>query len=103
MLGVADALNVTFGDVLIVNLFFEITPFCTSIMSQSAATGNIYHARNMDFGLAMPELSASLRDVAVDVDVDFDVDVDVDFHVNVHVEVHKIGLCRGGSRLPLVQ
>ena len=68
MLGVADALNVTFGDVVIVNLFFEITPFCTSIMSQSAATGKIYHARNMDFGLAMPELSASLRDVAIDVE-----------------------------------
>jgi hypothetical protein len=62
MLGVADALNVTFGDVVIVNLFFEITPFCTSIVSQSAASGLIYHARNMDFGLAMPQLSASLRD-----------------------------------------
>ena len=68
MLGVADALNVTFGDVVIVNLFFEITPFCTSIVSQSAASGLIYHARNMDFGLAMPQLSASLRDIAIDVE-----------------------------------
>ena len=68
MLGVADALNVTFGDVVIVNLFFEITPFCTSIVSQSAASGSIYHARNMDFGLAMPQLSASLRDIAIDVE-----------------------------------
>lgn len=68
MLGVADVLNVTFGDVVVVNLFFEITPFCTSIVSQSAASGKIYHARNMDFGLAMPELSASLRDIAVDVE-----------------------------------
>jgi hypothetical protein len=68
MLGVAEALNVTYGDVVIVNLFFEITPFCTSIVSQNAVTGKIYHSRNMDFGLAMPQLSASLRDIAVDVE-----------------------------------
>ena len=35
MLGVADALNVTFGDVVIVNLFFEITPFCTCLLYTS--------------------------------------------------------------------
>ena len=67
MLGVADVLNVTFGDVALVNLFFEITPFCTSIVSQSAS-GRVYHGRNMDFGLAMPTLSENLRDIAVDVE-----------------------------------
>ena len=50
-----------------VNSFFEITPFCTSIVSQSAS-GRVYHGRNMDFGLAMPTLSENLRDIAVDVE-----------------------------------
>lgn len=68
MQGVADILNVTLGDVFLVNLFFEITPFCTSIVTQSSSTGRIYHGRNMDFGLGMPELSENLREIAVDVE-----------------------------------
>lgn len=53
---------------VLVNLFFEITPFCTSIVAQSSSTGRVYHARNMDFGLGMPALSENLRDIAVDVE-----------------------------------
>ena len=67
MQGIADALNVTLGDVVMVNLFFEMTPFCTSIVAQSTA-GRVYHARNMDFGLAMPTLSENLREIAVEVE-----------------------------------
>ena len=68
MRGVGDVLNVTLADVLLVNLFFEITPFCTSIVTQSSSTGRVYHARNMDFGLGMPSLSKNLRDIVVDVE-----------------------------------
>lgn len=68
MRGVAEILNVTLADVLLVNLFFEITPFCTSIVTQSSSTGHVYHARNMDFGLGMPALSENLRNIAVDVE-----------------------------------
>ena len=68
MRGVGDVLNVTLADVLLVNLFFEITPFCTSIVTQSSSTGRVYHARNMDFGLGMPSLSENLRDIVVDVE-----------------------------------
>lgn len=67
MQGIADVLNVTLADVVLVNLFFEITPFCTSIVTQSCSTGRVHHARNMDFGLGMPALSEKLRDIAVDV------------------------------------
>jgi hypothetical protein len=68
MRGVADVLDVNFGDIVLLNLFFELTPFCTSIVTQSSSTGHVYHARNMDFGLGMPVLSENLRDIAVDVE-----------------------------------
>ena len=68
MQGIAAALNVTFGDVLLVNFFFEITPFCTSILAQNSRTGHLFHARNLDFGFGMPSFSDNLRDLAMDVE-----------------------------------
>ena len=68
MQGIAAALNVTFGDILLVNFFFEITPFCTSVIARSSSTGHLYHARNLDFGFGMPSFSENLRDLAMDVE-----------------------------------
>ena len=68
MQGIAAALNVTFGDILLVNFFFEITPFCTSVIARSSSTGHLYHARNLDFGFGMPSFLGNLADLAMDVE-----------------------------------
>jgi len=51
MRGYAEGLNVSFNDVVLYNLFYELTAYCTSIVAQDK-TGNIYHARNLDYYFA---------------------------------------------------
>jgi acid ceramidase len=38
------------GEIVLYNVFYEIFTLCTSIVG-SDANGNMYHARNLDFGL----------------------------------------------------
>lgn len=55
MRGVAKALNISLGDVVYTNLYYEFDAACTSIVAQQT-NGTIYHGRNMDYGL--PNLQA---------------------------------------------
>jgi len=48
------------------NLGYEITDDCTSIVAQTTG-GKIYHARNMDFGIGMG-FTASLREALVQIE-----------------------------------
>ncbi|XP_055333052.1 acid ceramidase-like [Paramacrobiotus metropolitanus] len=52
MTGIAQASGVPLGEVYLYNLFYEFNALCTSIVSEDPS-GEIYHARNMDFGLFM--------------------------------------------------
>ncbi|KAL3881917.1 hypothetical protein ACJMK2_028303 [Sinanodonta woodiana] len=46
--GIAQALNCSLGDVVIANLIYDISAFCTSIVSQDDQ-GQIWHSRNLDY------------------------------------------------------
>ena len=52
MKGIATAANIPLGEIFLYNVFYEFNAFCTSIVAE-APNGEIYHARNMDFGLLM--------------------------------------------------
>lgn len=46
--GIAKAVKVNIGDIVLSNLMYDVTTFCTSIVSQDAK-GQIWHSRNLDF------------------------------------------------------
>ncbi|XP_012579731.1 PREDICTED: N-acylethanolamine-hydrolyzing acid amidase isoform X2 [Condylura cristata] len=46
--GMSDFLNFSLTDCLLVNLAYESTAFCTSIVAQDSS-GHIYHGRNLDY------------------------------------------------------
>ncbi len=50
MKGIANVTGLDVGEVLLYNIFYEVSSLCTSIVAQDD-TGNVYHARNLDFGL----------------------------------------------------
>lgn len=52
MRGIAIASGIPLGEIYLYNVFYEFNAFCTSIVSEDQA-GEIYHARNLDFGLLM--------------------------------------------------
>lgn len=52
MTGISKASGIPLGEIYLYNLFYEFNAFCTSIISENV-DGQIYHARNMDFGLFM--------------------------------------------------
>ncbi|KAI1705710.1 linear amide c-N hydrolase, choloylglycine hydrolase family domain-containing protein [Ditylenchus destructor] len=47
--GIAEATGVSVGDLAMLNIFYELSRFCTSIVAE-ADDGRLYHARNLDFG-----------------------------------------------------
>ncbi|CAJ0569473.1 unnamed protein product, partial [Mesorhabditis spiculigera] len=49
ILGFADAANIPVSKLVLLNLFYEISKGCTSIVAEDP-NGKIYHARNQDFG-----------------------------------------------------
>ncbi|XP_036859199.1 N-acylethanolamine-hydrolyzing acid amidase isoform X1 [Manis javanica] len=59
--GVCDALNFNLADCLLLNLAYESTAFCTSIVAQDSR-GHIYHGRNLDYPFGY-----FLRNLTVDV------------------------------------
>lgn len=48
--GIANATGVELGEIVLFNIFYEVFTLCTSIVAQDTK-GNVYHARNLDFGL----------------------------------------------------
>lgn len=48
ILGMCQALGISVGDGILINLAYESTAFCTSIIAQDLK-GNIYHGRNLDY------------------------------------------------------
>ncbi|XP_030643859.1 acid ceramidase [Chanos chanos] len=48
--GIATASGVPLGEVVLFNIFYEVFTVCTSLVAEDS-TGNLIHARNLDFGL----------------------------------------------------
>ncbi|XP_056424693.1 N-acylethanolamine-hydrolyzing acid amidase-like [Hyla sarda] len=60
--GIARTLGINIGDVVALNLCYEATAFCTSIVAQDDK-GNVYHGRNLDYNF--PDI---LRRMTMDLD-----------------------------------
>ncbi|XP_074130717.1 N-acylethanolamine-hydrolyzing acid amidase isoform X2 [Sminthopsis crassicaudata] len=60
--GMCDALGLDVGDGILVNLAYEFSAFCTSIIAQDVS-GNIYHGRNLDyaFGSFLKKLTIDVQ------------------------------------------
>lgn len=73
--GIAKATGISLGEVVLYNIFYEVFTVCTSIVAEDK-TGNLFHARNLDFGLFMGwdtknntwMLSEILRTLVVNID-----------------------------------
>ena len=52
LLGIANVTGINLGEIVLVNIFYEVNAFCTSIVAEDPS-GKLYHARNLDFGLFM--------------------------------------------------
>jgi len=52
MKGISEVADVSIGEVVLYNIFYEFFTACTSIIGQDSH-GKLYHARNMDFGLML--------------------------------------------------
>ncbi|KAL4233594.1 hypothetical protein ACF0H5_008275 [Mactra antiquata] len=48
MRGIASVMNISLGDVVMANLIYDVSAFCTSIVSQDI-NGQIWHSRNLDY------------------------------------------------------
>lgn len=48
MKGVAKGLNMSLPDTVLLNILYDLTTFCTSIVAQDTH-GNIFHGRNLDY------------------------------------------------------
>ncbi|XP_060564846.1 N-acylethanolamine-hydrolyzing acid amidase-like [Ruditapes philippinarum] len=48
MRGFAKVLNISVGDIVMTNLIYDVSAFCTSIISQDDK-GQIWHSRNLDY------------------------------------------------------
>jgi N-acylethanolamine-hydrolysing acid amidase len=62
MKGIADATGIPHGNIIALNLIYDLTAFCTSIVAQDSE-GHILHARNLDF-----DLPAVLRPLTIEVE-----------------------------------
>ncbi|CAF1466678.1 unnamed protein product [Adineta ricciae] len=49
MKGISQASGLPLGEVVLYNIFYEVSSLCTSIVGQDEK-GNIFHGRNLDFG-----------------------------------------------------
>ncbi|XP_064191058.1 acid ceramidase [Anguilla rostrata] len=50
--GIAQDSGVALGEVVLFNIFYEVFTVCTSLVAEDA-NGNLFHGRNLDFGLFM--------------------------------------------------
>lgn len=62
MRGIAKVLNASLGDIVFFNLLYDVTAYCTSIVSQDSS-GQIWHSRNLDYGF-----TDMLKNITVAVD-----------------------------------
>ena len=60
MKGIAEALNISLPEVILANLYYDLTAYCTSIVAQDEQ-GNIFHARNLDYGNTVVFRNMSVR------------------------------------------
>ncbi|KAI6243753.1 N-acylethanolamine-hydrolyzing acid amidase [Aphelenchoides fujianensis] len=54
--GIANISGVPLEDLALLNAFYEISRFCTSILAETS-DGHLLHARNLDFGQAIASFS----------------------------------------------
>ncbi|XP_012695735.2 acid ceramidase-like [Clupea harengus] len=50
--GIAISSGAPVGEVILFNIFYEVFTVCTSVVAEDTS-GNLYHGRNLDFGLLM--------------------------------------------------
>ncbi|XP_056328124.1 N-acylsphingosine amidohydrolase (acid ceramidase) 1a [Danio aesculapii] len=50
--GIAAVSGIPLGEIVLFNIFYEVFTVCTSLVAEDL-NGNIYHGRNLDFGLFM--------------------------------------------------
>nr|AAI53435.1 Asah1a protein [Danio rerio] len=50
--GIAAVSGIPLGEIALFNIFYEVFTVCTSLVAEDI-NGNIYHGRNLDFGLFM--------------------------------------------------
>ncbi|XP_062575232.1 N-acylethanolamine-hydrolyzing acid amidase-like [Saccostrea cucullata] len=62
MRGIAKALNMDLGGIVGMNILYDVTAFCTSIVTQDAS-GQIWHSRNLDYSFV-----DMLRNITIQVD-----------------------------------
>jgi len=58
-------LGVEVGEIVMMNLFYELVAQCTSIVAETP-DGKIYHARNLDFGVGLA-FTDGLRNLTLEV------------------------------------
>ena len=51
MRGVSEGLNMSLADTILLNIFYDLSAFCTSIVAQDK-DGNIFHGRNLDYAFS---------------------------------------------------
>ena len=49
MRGVSKGLNLSLADTIMLNILYDLSAFCTSIVAQDQH-GNVFHGRNLDYG-----------------------------------------------------
>lgn len=52
ILGMSNATGIGVEDFMLLNVFYELSSSCSAIVAQDIQ-GEIYHARNLDFGLLL--------------------------------------------------
>ncbi|CAD5114535.1 DgyrCDS3656 [Dimorphilus gyrociliatus] len=75
IIGISKSSNISLGEIVTYNIFYEIFTVCTSIIAKDDK-GNFYHGRNLDFGLFMGwdvkkhswKITEALRPVVITVD-----------------------------------
>ena len=51
MKGVSKGLDLSLADTILLNIFYDLSAFCTSIVAQDK-DGNIFHGRNLDYSFS---------------------------------------------------
>ena len=64
--GISKYTGIELGEIIFYNIFYEIFAFCTSIVIQDTHN-NIFHVRNLDFGLFMGFITPYLKDLVVEI------------------------------------
>ncbi|PAA88636.1 hypothetical protein BOX15_Mlig023434g2 [Macrostomum lignano] len=66
LLGISKTVNASLGDIVLLNLIYDVTAFCTGIIANDR-NGGLWHGRNLDYGNTMPQTDM-LEKVTIRVD-----------------------------------